>query len=214
MQCIVLSVWGLGIKLYPPPQTQTQTELLNQYIAKTNSGLNMSESLPSKNKPKKMVNRNIAITVGIICIMLLAVLIYSVEMIENGNNQISELQNENLLLERQTVELGAIVNLSKTPDLWKWNENISLAPMTSYSWNYSTSYAGYVFLQADANQGSTYNIHLRLVWSYKNGVVNYDNTTNGLLVCAILPCPNVTITLSNFDPATEFSGTLHFIYTY
>jgi len=174
----------------------------------------MSESIPSGTKPRKMVSRNVGITLGILCIMLFGIMIYSVEMIENGNNQISELKSENILLERQIGELNGIVNLSRTPDLWKWNENISLAPMTSISWNYSASYAGYVFLQAGANQGSTYNIHLRLVWSYKNGVVNYDNTTNGLIDCAILPCPNATITLSNSDPTREFSGTLYFIYTY
>lgn len=164
-------------------------------------------------KPKNMVSRNIAITLGIICIVLLAFLAYSVEVIQSVNNQNADLQGENMLLKRQTDELNSIVNFSKI-DLWKWNENITLAPMTNYSWNFSATYAGWLWLEADANEGSTRNYHLRLVWSYKNGVVNFDNTTNGFFECAVLPCPNVTITLSNYDPIEDFSGTLHFMYTY
>ena len=174
----------------------------------------MTESFPSGAKPKKIASRNVAITLGIICIMLIAFLIYSGKIIGDGNNQISDLQGQNTFLERQMGELNSILNLSKAPDLWKWNENITLAPMTNMSWVYSTSYAGYVYLVANPNQGSTWDITLRLVWSYKNGAVNYDNTTNGLIDCAILPCPNVTITLSNSDSAKDFSGTLVFVYTY
>ncbi len=174
----------------------------------------MTESLPNEAKPKKIVSRNVAITLGIVCIMLVAVLIYSGEIIEDRNNQISDLQGQNTLLERQIGELNSVLNLSEAPDLWKWNENITLAPLTSTSWNYSTSYAGYVWLSANPNQGSTWNITLRLVWSYKNGVVNYDSTTNGFIKCAILPCPDVTITLSNTDPTKEYSGTLIFMYTF
>jgi len=174
----------------------------------------MGETLPGETKPRVMNGRNVALVcLGIICIMLLASLIYSVETVESGNNQISELQNENALLERQIGDLNSILNFSQI-DLWKWNENTSLAPMTNYSWNYSANYAGYVFLQVSPNQNSTYNIHLRLVWSYKNGVLNYDNTTNGFIECAILPCSNVTITLSNADLTNGFSGTLYFVYTY
>jgi hypothetical protein len=51
----------------------------------------MAKSLTSETKPKKMVNRNVAVALGIICIFLGAVLASSVTLLNNAI-----LQNKNL----------------------------------------------------------------------------------------------------------------------
>jgi hypothetical protein len=170
----------------------------------------MTQQIPV---PKKVVGKTVAVTLGIICIILVAVLIYSVGMMESANNKISNLQNENSFLKSQIDGLNNIANLSEI-DLWKWAANISQPPMSNYSWSFSASYAGYLLIILNVYQNSTNNVYIRLVWSYKN-VVNYDNTTyGGVVKCAILPCPNVTITIGNSDASKGLSGEAYIQYIY
>ena len=163
---------------------------------------------------KKSVRRIVAIALGVVCIILVASLTGTIAIIDSRDKTISSVQNENTILQSQVNELNSIVNLSKT-DLWQWGANVSQPPASNSSWNFSAGYAGYLIVQVNPSQNSTNDIYVRVAWSYKDGVVDYDNTTNGGLVTfPILPCPNVAITLGNSDTLKGLTGTIYMIYTY
>src|SRR5271157_3902918 len=147
---------------------------------------------------KKIVSRNVAIALGIICIILVASLAGTIAILDSRDSTISSLQNENTTLQRQADELNGIANLSGI-ELWQWGANVSISPASHSSWNFSAGYAGYLIVLVNSSQNSTSDIYVRVAWSYKE-VVDYDSTTNGGVVkCPILPCPNVMITVGNSD---------------
>jgi hypothetical protein len=55
----------------------------------------MSETKPSETEPKKVVSRNVAIALGMICIILLASLAGALIVLHNANQQNTSLQNQN-----------------------------------------------------------------------------------------------------------------------
>jgi cell division protein FtsL len=70
----------------------------------------MNETKPSETKPKKMVRRSIAITLGIVCIILVVVgsvgaLTYIMPMINDKNNTISSLNSQISQLESNVTNL-------------------------------------------------------------------------------------------------------------
>lgn len=163
---------------------------------------------------KKSVRRVVAIAFGVVCIILAASLAGTIVIIDSRDSTISSLQYENSTLQFQENELNSIANLSKI-DLWQWGVNVSQPPASYSSWNFSAGYAGYLFIQVNPNQNSSDDIYVRVAWSYKDGVLDYDNTTNGGRVkCPVLPCPNVTIILGNSDTLKGLTGKIYMMYTY
>ncbi|MGA2310436.1 MAG: hypothetical protein ABSG57_12935 [Candidatus Bathyarchaeia archaeon] len=72
-----------------------------------------NETKPSETKPKKMVSRNVAVALGIICIVLVAVLAGTVVLM---NSQITYLQDQlNELLNVTVIPLGTITS---NPSAW------------------------------------------------------------------------------------------------
>ena len=66
----------------------------------------MSETKPSETKPKKMVGRNVALTIGIVCVVLLVISLvgafaYYTPIIDDKDNRISSLNSQTVLLNTQ-----------------------------------------------------------------------------------------------------------------
>src|SRR5208337_1030241 len=153
---------------------------------------------------KKVVSRNVAIGIGVLCIVLLVaifgVVFYYTSMLNNKDSQIADLQSE-VEFDNSTINrLTAIVNLTNST-VWVDNESINQpagnTSNTYTSWSYSVSYAGYVVV--DVLSSSNPNTYVELEYSW-NGV-SFDNTTNvgsaGSALFPVLPANNIAVRVIN-----------------
>jgi len=170
---------------------------------------------------KKVVNRNIALGIGVLCIVLLATIVGVVadytSVLNNKNSQIANLQSQvgfdNFTIDRLT----AIVNLTNST-VWVNEESVSQpagnSSNTYTSWFYSVSYAGYVVV--DVLSSSNPNTYVELEYSW-NGV-NYDNTTDvgsgGSASFPVLPANNIAVRVINNNFSSEASETVTITYWY
>jgi hypothetical protein len=160
---------------------------------------------------KKVVSRNIAIGLGIMCIILAVGLVgtfaYYMSIITDKNSMISSLEfqmtdkdseisslnSQKTSQENEINDLTSILNLNKNTT---W---VSQTVNTSGYWEYSTDavfYAGYVSVWIQVSTSST--TAVRVSWS-SNGA-NYDKTTtvgtSGKVAFPVLPT-TVTIEIEN-----------------
>jgi uncharacterized membrane protein len=108
---------------------------------------------------KKMVRRNVALALGIICIILvvglLGTILGAILQISSLNSKVSDLTD--------------IANLDK---LTVVNDTTVTQTANNYtSWFFAPGYAGYVLVGVLSTTPNTY---VRLLYNY-NGTVNYDN---------------------------------------
>jgi cell division protein FtsL len=193
----------------------------------------VDETKPSVPKPQKMVSRNVAVALGIICVILIAVIaIFSVTGIsaqnsynnlQNKNKQLQtwltenvsqneNLQNQNSQLqtsldenESQINNLTNILNLANST-VWLNDQTTSQPHGSSTSWTESANYAGYVSIFVlSSTTNSTY---ARTLYSVDG--VNYDNTVSvgasGIVYFPVLPSSSITVEVGNNNsllPATE-----------
>ena len=181
----------------------------------------MSETTKEPTFPKKMVSLNIAIALGIICVLLIAVIAYftvtgisATNSYNNLQNQNKQLQawldgnetvlnqtqmwltgNETLLnqIQNNNTSLQNTLNLNESTVLLN-NYTIDGAPY-SEGWNYSLNYAGYLFVSAVSTVGGTIEL------SYTFQTLNYDsqmdfNTGNGTAIFPVLPSSTVWLNAS------------------
>ncbi len=173
----------------------------------------------SEMSEKKVVNRDIAIGIGVLCVVLLAALVGAVfiytSMLNNKDSQIADLQSQVEFGNSTIDRLTAIVNLSNST-IWVNNESINQpAGNSSYtSWSFSVSYAGYVVV--DVPSSSIPNTYVELSYSW-NGV-NYDNTVNvgsgGSARFPVLPADNMGVRVINKNLSTGASETVTITYWY
>jgi hypothetical protein len=144
----------------------------------------MNEVKPSDTKPKKMISRNVAIALGIICIILSAglgaVMVYYT-MIINDRDQ--------------------IVNLTKST-VWVDNQTISQLQDSWTNWTFRADYAGYVSFQVYNSTGL--NPSAEVVYSYLG--INYDQQEFGMTeVFPVMPS-NVEIRVGNGPHVTIYDA--------
>ena len=158
---------------------------------------------------RKVVGRNVALILGIICVILAVGLIGAVinytsvintkdDTIVSLNSQITDYQN-------QINNLNGIINLEKST-VWVDDQTIS-QPASSYTyWTFSASYAGYISVLVQTS--TTSNTYVRVIWSSYG--VNFDQSitvgVSGTAVFPVLPCSSIEIRVGNsnlFNGATE-----------
>jgi cell division protein FtsB len=171
----------------------------------------MSETNPNIIKPKKMVSRNVAIALGIICILLIAVITYfsitgisaqnSYNNLQKQNKQLqtwldgnetllNQTQANNTNLTNQVNDLTSTLNLEKST-VWVSNQTIS-QPANSYTdmsildMGFLVTYAGYVLVNVTSSTSNTTYVEVM----YSAYGINYDNTitvgTNGTATFPVL----------------------------
>jgi len=128
----------------------------------------------NETKHKKMVSRNVAVAMGIICVVLVGSLAYFVVA---DNSSINNLQNQVNSLQSQVKNLNNITELS---DSSVWFENYTSNVNGLIGSNYYTvvSYAGYLILGASSTSNDTW---LSVTYSRdlpKLGQWNYDDSIN------------------------------------
>jgi cell division protein FtsL len=176
-----------------------------------------------KMSEKKVVGRNVAIALGIICIILAVGLVGAVanytsiitskdntisslnSQIATKDSQISSLNSQITNLQNQVNDLNSIMNLEKST-VWVDDQTVS-QPAGSYTyWTFSAGYAGYVSVWVQTS--TTDNTYVRVIWSSHG--VNYDHSitvgVSGTAVFPILPTSSIEIRVGNsnlFSGATE-----------
>jgi len=188
---------------------------------------------------KKVVGRDVATVLGIICIVLAVGLVGAVadyasiisgkdDTIASLNSQIAEKddtisymhsdmdtqysQISSLLL--QVGDLGNIVNLT-TSTVWISHETIS-QPAASYThWTFSASYAGYVSVWVLTSINTT-NVYIRVIYAAYGVNFNQqiDVGASGTAVFPILPSSSIEIRVSNSNLINGATETVRITYYY
>jgi hypothetical protein len=172
----------------------------------------------SEIKPKKMVSRNVAVALGIICIILAVSLVgafaYYVTVmnseIVDRDNTISQLNSQIATLNNQINDLNATVNLAKSTP---WVTDLTL---NSFSTGWGTfahaNYAGYVSVVASSS--SAFNVSVELSYSMPNGI-SYDRTAyiihGDSAWFPILPS-EVKVTVFNLSPYAPVTVSVTYFY--
>ncbi|MEM3743852.1 MAG: hypothetical protein QXW43_04920 [Candidatus Methanomethyliaceae archaeon] len=158
---------------------------------------------------KKVVDRNVAIALGIICVLLAVGLVGAVmnytSIISGKDSTIASLNSQITNLKNQVNDLNSIINLEKST-VWVSDQTVS-QPAGSYTqWKVSASYAGYVSVRVQTS--TTDKTYVRVIWSSYG--VHYDQSitvgVSGTAVFPILPASNIEIRVGNsnlFSGATE-----------
>jgi hypothetical protein len=171
----------------------------------------------SRMSEKKAVNRNVAIGIGALCIVLLVAIIglavYYTSVLNNKDSQMADLKNQITFANSTIDRLTAIVNLSNST-IWVNDESINQPAGNFTSWSYSIKYAGYAVV--DVLSSSTSNTYVELSYSW-NGV-NYDNTVNvgsgGSAWFPVLPANNIGVWVINKNFSSGASETVTITYWY
>jgi len=161
------------------------------------------------------VSRTVAIGLGIACIILLvglvgAILVYS-SMMNDKDNEISDLSQQVTSLSSQVANLTSIANLTKST-AWLNFKNVSIQAGYENVWNFISTYAGYVSVQVFSS--TTADIYVRV--AYASHGVNYDNQINvGMGGTAVFPVLPASIQISVGNPGmTSVTTTVTIIYYY
>ncbi len=158
-----------------------------------------------------MVNRSVAIALGIICIILIAglggAMAYCVSTHHYTDSDYDSLNSQN-------TNLNNIVNLANYTT-WLDYQTITQPAGSNTSFTFSASYAGYVRIIISSLSP---NIFANVVYSAYG--VNYNNTIfislQGVACFPVLPSPNITVEVGNFNPnlMDEATVTVSIIYNY
>jgi cell division protein FtsB len=186
----------------------------------------------SEPKPKKMVSRNVAVALGIICIVLVAFIAYftvtgisaqnSYNNLKNQNNQLqtwldgnetllNQTQANNTNLQNQMNNLTDILNLSESTTLY--NGTVSTFPTVEpANLEESAPYAGYVSVQVSSTLNET--VTITVVWDYYP-ILRYQNDFNlGNNGTAIFPVLPTGFVVYFFDPNAPLTETANVTITY
>jgi hypothetical protein len=149
----------------------------------------MGETIPSQPIPKKMVSRNVAVTLGIICILLIVGLGVAMAYLYDLNNTL---------------------NLGKST-VWVNDETVTQAPGTYTTWTFSASYAGYVSIFVrDSGLGVACKVEAFYSTVVNGELVSYSHEDivyqGSSAAFAVVPSPSITVGVGNglfFNNNTE-----------
>lgn len=188
---------------------------------------------------KKVVSINVAIALGIVCIILAvglvgAIVFYSsaikdkdsaiatkdsqiaslISQITTKNNTISSLNSQIYSLNSRVSDLTDTVNLHKYK-IWVYDNTISQSASSYTSWSFWVSYAGYVLVNVESS--TTNNTYVEVV--YSSHYVSYDNKivvgTNGIAAFPVLPSgTSIEIRVGNTNLLNGATETVRITYWY
>jgi hypothetical protein len=158
-----------------------------------------------------IMNRKVAIALGIICIVLLVNVIANDRAILQ--NQVNSLNNELATFRNQVNELTAIVNLQKSTILVD-HQTVS-QPVGYYTcWTFKVDYAGYI--EVWVHTSTTDTTYVQVVWSSYG--INYDNKiivgASGKAFFPVLPCSHVEVRVGHSNLFSGATETVTIIYHY
>lgn len=210
----------------------------------------MSETKPNETKPsdkimfepkrEKVVGRNVAIALGIICIILVAILAtvlfmsYSPTLdssipslqsqltntqnqltnvqgqLAGLQNQITNLQNQKGALQAQVNDLNDVLNMTKS-ETWATSQTVSQPAGTYNFWAHFTTYAGYVTVNVESS--TTDKTYIEVLWN-SNGISYYNKTSVGAGGTGVFPVlsSNVEVRVGNANLVNGATETVTITY--
>jgi Flp pilus assembly protein TadG len=202
----------------------------------------MGETKPSgtvlfESKRGKVVGRNVAVALGIVCLILIAVLgvvVYLSYSPANGlqsqlnqlqdtynsyvsthqhtNSEYDSLNSQNTNLQNQVNDLTSTLNLTKS-EVWVTSQTVSQPGGTYNFWTHSANYAGYVRVSVESS--TTDRTYIEVLWSSHG--VNYDYSlpvgSSGTGVFPVLPS-NVEVRVGNSNLVNGATETVSITYYY
>jgi hypothetical protein len=156
---------------------------------------------------KKVVDRNVAIALGIICVILAVGLVGAIANEDSLNSQITSLQT-------QVSDLTSLTSST----VWVDDQSVSQSASGYTYWDFSANYAGYVSVAVGSS--TTSNTYVEVSWfaylgnyksiSYDSGQISvgYGNTVN----FPILPSSNIEIRVGNTNLINGASETVTITY--
>jgi len=166
---------------------------------------------------KKIVGRNVAIALGIICIIMAVGLVGAISnytsIISGKDNTIASKDSQIASLNSQVSDLTNTTNLAKSAT-WVDDQTISQSAYSYTYWTFSASYAGYVSVWVHTS--TTTNTYIRVIYTAYG--VNYDNQigvgTGGTAVFSLLPCSSIEIRVGNTNLISGATETVTVTYHY
>lgn len=159
----------------------------------------------SEKADKKVVRRSVAIVLGIVCLALIAGLVYATI---------------------QMVDFSNIVDLQKSK-VWINDQPITFLPNSERDFSYTVDYAGYVTVQVTTSNYTTYAevSYTFMISNTPYGVYYekrvYFDPANEEAVFPVLPpkdhvtiAGRIEIAIGNSDPLNNVTGNITIIYHY
>jgi predicted PurR-regulated permease PerM len=132
----------------------------------------MSETEPSETEPKKMFSRNVAIGLGIICIILVASLVgTTVYLVSTVNDKNSTINQKDSVI----ADLNDTINLQKHA-VWVDSQTITQTPDSYNSWTFPVNVSGYVLVITTPTTNNTY---VRVIYNATIPAMSYIFLGNG-----------------------------------
>jgi len=186
----------------------------------------------NETKPKKVVGRNVAVALGIICIILIALTAYFTITGISAQNSYNNLQNKYNQLQNQNNQLQNIVSLTNFT-VWANDQIISQpSALITYGnssyvyWTESVSYAGYISITILSSTNNltwaavvyNYPIINSPSTRYYAYDVNYNNIadigTNGTAYLPVLPCSSISVEVGNGNLQSGWVDKVTIVYYY
>ena len=172
-------------------------------------------------RPKKMVSRNVAVALSLICFVLIALIAYFSVIDIQAQNSYNNLQNENKQLQanntnlqNQVNALTSIVNLDNST-IWVNDQTINQGASSYNHWDFSTNYAGYVIVNIITS--TTSNAYAEVICA-ANVAATLDTSVtvgySGQAYFAVLPAVNVFIRVGNTNTVDNATETVTITYYY
>jgi hypothetical protein len=156
-------------------------------------------------RKKKVVSRNVAIGLGVLCVILLLTLAWITNYHASDNSRIASLQN-------QVDSLNAIVNLQEYTT-WANSITVSQTAGAASMGNYTANYAGYVLVNVLSSTTSNTSVQV----TYTSHGLDYGNVVSvgsgGSAIFPILPA-TITIWVDNTNSLDSAIETVTILYYY
>jgi hypothetical protein len=166
---------------------------------------------------RKVVSRTVAISLGIICIVLVIGLVGAIaeytSMINDKDNTISSQASQISSYQNQVSDLTGKLDLSQNT-VWINDQPINQGASGYTYWTFSATYAGYVVVNVISS--TTSNAYAEVIYS-SNGV-NYDSSVtvgySGTASFAVLPSGSIQVRVGNSNWINSASETVTITYYY
>jgi hypothetical protein len=177
---------------------------------------------------KKMISRNVAIGLGIVCIILAASLAEAFSVLNGANQQNTDLQNQNRQLQswldgnvtllnqtqEKNTDLENIVNLNESEVVWTENNVHYLVNLDSIQLVLGPyKYAGYLLVEISATSDTS--IELRYTFQSMNYTSQVNCNMNGTAIFPVLPYPlSSVLTVRLYITVPHDAWTANWTWTY
>ena len=123
---------------------------------------------------KKVVNRNIAIALGIICIILIALIAYFTVTGIPAQSSYNNLQDQNKQLQNQVNNLTSIMDFANSM-VWVKNETVDVSAGRSTNMTFEAYFSGFITASIQSGNASFFLVEVHYQYFNATLGINQDN---------------------------------------